>query len=239
MIRLSLQSQLSIFTYVNIPSSYPGFCRPRGSFGVIGLKDTSTSSPSTRQPWHARSAPRYSRWRLWFYSHGRLLPYTFIWTSKTNDALLRNCRLTLSWKVRVPSCSLPDEWASLLTWNEPGQYRALEWHEGEQKYRENPRMGVLVEVTVCTPRPLSLPAEPRSRTKNSSFFFFLAFGDGHFVGDEPRYFASKHAWTSNRSVHLHLSRFRRPHDLPFAFLRRFGLVLALLSHPNGFRHRNR
>jgi len=28
-----------------------------------------------------------------------------------------------------------------------GQYRALEWHEGEQNYKENPRMGVLVEVT--------------------------------------------------------------------------------------------
>jgi len=28
-----------------------------------------------------------------------------------------------------------------------GQYRALEWHEGEQKYKENPQMAVLVEVT--------------------------------------------------------------------------------------------
>jgi len=38
-----------------------------------------------------------------------------------------------------------------LTWDEPGQYRALEWHEGEQKYKENPQMGVLVEVTVRMP----------------------------------------------------------------------------------------
>jgi hypothetical protein len=64
--------------------------------------------------------------------------------------------------------------ASSLTRDEPGQYRALEWHEGEQKYKENPQMGVLVEVTVCT---LDLPlrhqkTELASQTKNPSFSTF-------------------------------------------------------------------
>jgi len=49
-----------------------------------------------------------------------------------------------------------------LTRNEPGQYRALEWHEGEQQYKENPQMGVLVEVTV---RSLTLSISPFTTKK--------------------------------------------------------------------------
>lgn len=104
-----------------------------------------------RQSWHVHSAHRCFRWRRWFYSRGRPRPYTFTWTLKTNDALLRSYRLTLSWKVYYTlRVRLFAERASLLTRDELGQYRALEWHEGEQKYKENPRMGVLVEVTVRT-----------------------------------------------------------------------------------------
>jgi len=121
---------------------------------VIGLhvEGHDNSSPSTRQSWHARSVHRYSRWRLWFYLRGRLRHYTFTWISKTNDASLRSCRLTPSWKVYT----LLAERASLLTRNEPGQYRALQWNEGEQKYKENLQLGVLVEVTVCISYPLTL-----------------------------------------------------------------------------------
>ena len=59
--------------------------------------------------------------------------------------------------------------ASFLTRNEPGQYSALEWHEGEQKYKENARMGVLVEVTVCLlNRPtLSLRHQKRRTRANA------------------------------------------------------------------------
>ena len=53
-----------------------------------------------------------------------------------------------------------------LTRNEPGQYRALEWHEGEQQYKENPQMGVLVEVTVRSPRPPPLRNEKMSGITN-------------------------------------------------------------------------
>ena len=62
----------------------------------------------------------------------------------------------------------------LLTLNEPGQYRALEWHEGEQLYKENPQMGVLVEVTVRSPNPLDLLLRNEKKTwcpkLNPSFF---------------------------------------------------------------------
>ena len=51
-----------------------------------------------------------------------------------------------------------------LTRSEPGQYRALEWHEGEQQYKENPQMGVLVEVTVCSPFPLSISSFVTKKT---------------------------------------------------------------------------
>ena len=35
----------------------------------------------------------------------------------------------------------------------PGHYRALEWSETEQKYVENPNLGILVEVDVSFVRP--------------------------------------------------------------------------------------
>lgn len=149
---------------MNIPSSYPKFFVMRDSIlCVIALlrakgHDNSSSQP-TRQSWHAHSVHRYSRWRHWFYSCGRLRPYTFTWISKTNDASLRSCQLTLLWKVyHTLPVRLSVRRASLLTRNELGQYRALEWHEGDQKYKENPRMGVLVEVTVRTPNSLRFPS---------------------------------------------------------------------------------
>ena len=30
-----------------------------------------------------------------------------------------------------------------------GHYKALEWNEHEQKYMDNPELGILVEVDVC------------------------------------------------------------------------------------------
>lgn len=30
-----------------------------------------------------------------------------------------------------------------------GHYKALEWNENEQKYMDNPDLGILVEVDVC------------------------------------------------------------------------------------------
>lgn len=40
-----------------------------------------------------------------------------------------------------------------------GHYKALEWSEPEQKYVENPGLGILVEVDV---RPLLCPGERRT-----------------------------------------------------------------------------
>ena len=151
---------------MNIPSYYSGLYT-RWDFGcdrTFRKGHDNSSSPPIRQSWRVRSAHHCSRWRLWFYSHGRLRPYTFTWISRRSDVSLRNFQLTLLWKVYTLPARLLPERALLLTRDEPGQYRALEWHEGEQKYKENPRMGVLVEVTVCT-LPLRQKTELVSLTK--------------------------------------------------------------------------
>jgi hypothetical protein len=68
-----------------------------------GKGHANSSFPPIRQSWRAPCVHRYSRWRLWFCSHGRLRPCTFTWISKTNDVSLRSCQQTLSWKVCAPS----------------------------------------------------------------------------------------------------------------------------------------
>lgn len=99
-----------------------------------------------------------------------------------------------------------------------GHYKALEWSEREQKYVDNPNLGVLVEVDVCSRGPITIILEViliiihqeiatghnvvRTRGPNESRFTFTSHDSGdHSVCLSSNYGAT---WFSNTHIRLYL-----------------------------------
>ncbi len=78
--------------------------------------------------------------------------YISTWTPTRNDVSLKRFLPTLSWRVRLHSLTSKPSDPHWSCFSIIGHYKALEWSEQEQKYIENPNLGILVEVDVCVPQ---------------------------------------------------------------------------------------